>query len=199
MVYMFIANANASSIKQVNLNQLIEQSEFVFEGRVVSSDPRWNDAKTLIKTFITFEVDEVIAGDYQQSTLELSFVGGTIGKDNVEAEGLRQPVVGEKGIYFVHSLTRNLVNPLVGWSQGQFLLEKDNQGNDVVMTDSHHPVIGLSANTKNSVSVATRSEPLSEGVASDVIVSKEKSANDSAMNAIEFKKALKARMQSLKK
>jgi len=106
---LFAINTNASSIKQLDVNELIEQSEFVFQGRVVASDARWNASKSLIKTHITFEVDEVIAGNYQQSTLELSFVGGTIGNDNVEAKGLRQPVVGEKGIYFVHSLTRELL------------------------------------------------------------------------------------------
>ena len=141
---LFLAvNVNASSIKQVGINELIEQSELVFEGRVISSDARWNDTKTLIKTFVTFEVDEVISGDYQLKAIELSFVGGRIGNNNVEAKGLRQPAVGEKGIYFVHSLTQQLVNPLVGWSQGQFLLKKNELGKDIVMTDSEHPVIGL--------------------------------------------------------
>ena len=195
LCFLFLsANVNASSIKQVGINELIEQSELVFEGRVVSSDVRWNDTKTLIKTFITFEVDEVISGDYPLKTLELSFIGGKIGNNNVEAKGLRQPAVGEKGIYFVRSLTQQLVNPLVGWSQGQFLLKKDKLGKDVVMTDAEHPIIGLrKASTRSS------DLHLSEGVASDVMLSSDKSESDSAMSAAEFKDALKVRMKSVNK
>ena len=57
---IFNTNVSASTVKQVSFDELIEQSELVFEGNVVSAESRWNNSKTLIKTFITFEITEVI-------------------------------------------------------------------------------------------------------------------------------------------
>jgi len=198
LLITLMVNSNASSIQQFDVSELIEKSELVFEGRVLSSEARWNENQTLIQTFITFEVSEIISGSYEQNTLELSFVGGRVGNDNIEAQGMRQPAIGEKGIYFVHSLTRELLNPLVGWSQGQFLLKEDSLGNDMVMTDSHRPITGLrKSQINNKAFVTTRSASFSHGIASDVMLNKDKNARDSAMSATQFKKELKARMKNL--
>lgn len=189
---VFIANASASTVKQIGVDDLIAQSELVFEGNVLSAESRWNDSKTLIKTFITFEIIDVISGEYQQSTLELSFIGGKIGDNFVEAQGLRQPQVGEKGIYFIRSTTQSLANPIVGWSQGQFLLEKDSAGNDIVMTDAHQPVIGLS-----ETNTITNASALSEGVAQGVMVMESITTKQSVMTASDFKRQLKQRMKNI--
>jgi len=193
----FSTQVGATSIQQMDVDELIDNSELVFEGRVLSADARWNKSHTLIKTFITFEILDVLSGDYFESQLELSFLGGKIGQDEIKAQGLRQPAVGEKGIYFIESLTKSLVNPLVGWSQGQFLLESNDSGRDVVMTDTHHPVVGLSEDSASirNKRINTKGE-LSEGVAQGVLVRKEKGARNSAMMAAEFKKKLKSRMLS---
>ena len=189
--------ASASSIKQMSVDELIENAELVFEGRVLSAEPRWNKAHTLIKTFITFEVIDVLSGEYTQSKLKLGFVGGKIDQDEVKAQGLRQPEVGEKGIYFIESLTRPLVNPLVGWSQGQFLLEQNDLGNDVVMTDTHDPVVELTNSSVKPALDARATEnriTLSRGVAQGVVTKKDKGGHGAAMSAGVFKKQLKARM-----
>jgi len=130
-----IASANATSIRQLDMNDMLETAELVFEGRVLKSEARRTRNSSTIKTFILFEVDEVISGDYSKDTLLLSFEGGTVDGETVEIQGLRTPEVGEKGIYFIESLSRSLVNPIVGWSQGHFLLKSDDVGNDTVMTE----------------------------------------------------------------
>lgn len=183
------AGVSASTIKQIGVSELIEQSELVFEGSVLSAESRWNDSKTLIKTFITFEVVEVISGEYGQPTLELSFIGGKVGNDYVEAQGLRQPQIGEKGIYFIGSTTQSMANPLVGWSQGQFLLEQDSSGNDIVMTDAHQPVIGLTETVVNNT--VTESSAISSGVARGVMVMEKVTRQQPVMTAVQFKQRLK--------
>ena len=193
--FIFNANVSASTVKQVSFDELIEQSELVFEGNVVSAESRWNNSKTLIKTFITFEITEVISGDYQSSTIELSFIGGKIGDSYVEAQGLRQPKVGEKGIYFIRSTTQSMANPLVGWSQGQFLLEQDSTGNEIVMTDSHQPVIGLAETVVDNQLV--EASELSKGVAQGVMVMEKISTKQSIMTATDFKSKLKDRIKQI--
>ena len=191
---IFSSSSFASSVKQVDVSELIEQSELVFEGRVLATLGQWNASETLITTLITFEVLDVLAGDYNKKKLKLRFVGGTVGTESIEAKGLRQPEVGEKGIYFVRSLSRNLVNPLVGWSQGQFLLEGNGFGSDVVMTDDHQPVIGFEESSSGVTKVA-RSKVISEGVATGVKLGKRKSGKYTAMTAVKFKKELRERVK----
>ena len=175
---------SASSIRQLEMSEMLGLAELVFEGEVINSDVRWNDDETLIKTHITFNISDVIVGDYQHDTLEVSFVGGTIGINSMQAEGLRTPEVGEKGIYFIESISRPLVNPLVGWSQGRFLLKKDASGNEHVMTDQHEHVMGITSKT-------SKARALSKGVARNVVVSKDPSSK--GMSAIKFKEELRRR------
>ena len=195
LISTFTLNAHASSIKQLDVSELITQSELVFEGQVVDSEARWNNNKTIIKTFITFQVNDVLHGTYSQSSLQLSFIGGDIDGKRIAAQGLRHLKLGEQGIFFVSSLTRNLANPIAGWSQGQFLFSKDSTGQNIVTTDSHHPVIGL--NKRQAQDTRKSSGVLSEGVASDVMLSADPKSLNSGMKASDFKKELKARMRNL--
>lgn len=194
-LFLVVSGVSASSVKQLEMNDMLTEAELVFEGIVTASEPRFNASKTLIITDITFDITEVVTGEYQQSSIELSFVGGVIGEHSVHAEGLRQPQVGESGIYFVSSLTKSLVNPLVGWSQGHFLLEKDESGVDMVMTDEHLNVLEIQPITLSTTT--TRSSlSISQGVAKDVVVSKE---GATGMSASAFKQELKRRMTVLNK
>ena len=65
----------------------------------------------------------MLKGEYAGSTLELRFLGGTVGTARLEVTDMLVPQVAERGIYFVESLSAPQVNPLVGWSQGHFLIE----------------------------------------------------------------------------
>lgn len=183
--FLFVSvSANASSVRQLEVSEMLEIAEFVFEGDVIASYVRWNSDKTLIMTYITFAISDVILGDYQKDMIELSFVGGVIGGQGMKAEGLRQPKVGEKGIYFIESISRQLVNPLVGWSQGHFLIKEDQLGNENVMTDQSERVIAISNEPRLS-----RTAMLSDGVARGIIVSTDELST--GMKVAEFKQQLR--------
>ncbi len=175
--------ALSSSIKQLNLNELLAQSELAFEGQVSGVATRWNANKTDIFTDITFRVDEVIFGEYSGQSLTLTFVGGSIDGATMTIEGSEMPNKNESGIYFVSSTTEQLVNPLVGWSQGHFLTKLDAQGNKRMMTQSGAPVASM-------VRTKTKQRYLSEGIVTGVETSKPGQDSD-AMTAIEFKQFIK--------
>lgn len=185
-----IASANATSIRQLDMNDMLETAELVFEGRVLKSEARRTRNSSTIKTFILFEVDEVISGDYSKDTLLLSFEGGTVDGETVEIQGLRTPEVGEKGIYFIESLSRSLVNPIVGWSQGHFLLKSDDVGNDTVMTEGGMHVVDID---EESSDLAQSKTEISAGVVNGIKVNR--SATQLGMTSERFKQVLKRRMQ----
>lgn len=134
----------ASTILQVDVSYLLSHSTLVFEGKVLSQQPQWNTAHTNIFTAITFRVDDVIKGRYNEPTITLNFSGGIVGNQGMRVSSLVYPQVNKKGIYFVESSDKNLVNPLVGWSQGHFLLETDSDGVERIFTEAGAPVLNFS-------------------------------------------------------
>ena len=188
---IFSQIAGASSIKQIDINDLLLQSELVFQGKVLSKSEGWNASKTDIFTEIVFQVDDVVVGSYNESTLSLSFVGGTVDGMTVEIQGSELPKMNERGVYFVESLTQSMVNPLVGWAQGHFLLQEDDNGEPRIMTQSRQAVMSMKA-------AQVKSGLLSSGVATGLRTEKMTSSIVSkAMSATQFKMQLKEQFQSL--
>lgn len=120
----------ASVILKVDFDNIVISSEVVFQGvaisRIVRTLPNGQPM-----TFITFRIDDLIKGSYASPTIELGFLGGTIGGQTLVISDLKMPQQGEEGVYFVESTSRRLVNPLYGWNQGHYLVKTDENGNKI--------------------------------------------------------------------
>jgi hypothetical protein len=142
-VLIFSTSSFGASIQRAGMEQIISHSELVFEGKVSQAVSRWNDTKAFIHTYVTFEINEVLIGSYDKATLTLRFSGGTVDGITSVTQGSIFPKVGEQGIYFVESISQNLVNPLVGWSQGHFLIKREANGDEVMMTNKRTPILDI--------------------------------------------------------
>lgn len=160
--------AYSSSVNEVGLGEMAAASELVFEGRVVDVQSRWDDDGTAIRTFVTFEVTEVLKGT-AGPTLTLSFLGGAVDRVRLSVTDLNLPVPGEKGVYFIEDTGREQVNPFYGWSQGHFLLVGDPSGKgERVLTADARPVLGL-----KQAGFFAKSSGISGGEASGVVTGDE--------------------------
>jgi hypothetical protein len=57
---------------------------------------------------------------------------------------MHYPAVSEHGIYLVEATGQSLVNPLIGWDQGRFLVAKDPATGALKMTTAdHRRIVGL--------------------------------------------------------
>lgn len=181
----------ASSIKQLDIDELLLGSELVFEGTVISKRAHWNATKTDILTDITFEVNDVIVGSFEGSTLTLVFVGGTVDGVKVDIQGSEMPAQDEQGVYFVESTSKSLVNPLLGWAQGHFVMQADESGAMRMMTQNKMAV--MSVQTEQ-----LKESYISKGVVTGVMTeSVTEARSNNAMLVDDFKSALKAQMQTL--
>jgi hypothetical protein len=116
----------ASTILAVSFENIVNNSELIFEGQVVTQETRRSKQDGTPFTYSTFQVLDVIKGRVPAGGyLTLGFAGGTIDGMTLEVHDLRMPVLNEKGIYFVESMDKELVNPLYGWQQGHYLVIKD--------------------------------------------------------------------------
>jgi len=201
LILIGISNGYSSSIREVSMDEMLQQSQLVFEGTVTAIKAMENSQKR-IHTYVTFEIEDIIKGEYPGNTLTLRFLGGTVGDVTMTVSDMRLPQKGEHGIYFVELLERFQVNPLYGWSQGHFIVECDDTGIGRIMTNRRLPVVGVrnSARDEQMTQDKIRIQALSKGVARDIVAAQE-GKDIIGMTVDEFKKVLHKRMgrsQSLK-
>ena len=135
------ASAHAASVVQMPFDDVVEQSEVAFEGRVVSRESRWNEARTSIVTHVTIEVVDTLKGTTAQR-VTLTFLGGEADGMRMDVSGLRVPNPGERGVYFLESTMNQQASPIIGWNQGQFLIQQSGSQAQIY-TASGRPVVGF--------------------------------------------------------
>ena len=101
----------ASTILQVGLNEVAQQAELIFEGRVIYSEPRLSTVNGYPFTYFTFEISDIIKGSYDGYEIELGFMGGPKDGSVLTISDMVMPKINEKGIYFVESISRRQVLP----------------------------------------------------------------------------------------
>jgi hypothetical protein len=170
--------AQASTVLSVSMDEMIERSELVFEGRVIGRRFVDDGDANHLRTCVRFEVLEVVKGAEVASPLELCFAGGR-SKRGVERAiaGLEHPAPGEHGVYFVESLASPRISPLYGWDQGRFLVSRSGG----MKTAAGKPVVALDA-------TAPKGDGISHGVARGARVAEPGARSGAgAMDATAFK------------
>jgi len=183
--------AHGSTVLEMSFQDVLGHAELVFEGHVTDVQSRRED-DGMIHTFVRFDVLDVLKGDYAGATLELRFLGGTVGTARLDVTDMLVPQVAERGIYFVESLAAPQVNPLVGWSQGHFLIEPQAGGEQGVLTANHEPVLAVDAVDAAPVTAAMNT--FSKGVAKGVVVQESLTAQAASrpLTVEEFKRSVRA-------
>ena len=142
-VMSLATSAYGTTLISLSVNSLSEQAEFVFEGEVISVEAQRSGNRGMVNTYVTFCVIDILKGDAGATDIELKFLGGSLNGEVLEVNGSRLPRLGEHGIYFVESLSRDLINPLLGWSQGHYLI-KTVAGIESMTTVDAKPIIAIS-------------------------------------------------------
>ena len=165
-------SASATTLERKSLSDLAKGSELIVDGTVtgrsVEALPNGQGARTCF----TFKIAEVIAGDHPDRNLRLCFFGGMVNGRGFGVSGMHYPDVGERGIYLIESTHQAMLNPLIGWDQGRFLVTKDpRSGIAKVTTADGQRITGLTAAaarpTDTDAGIVSPSGAAAAGVASD--------------------------------
>ncbi|MCV6615679.1 MAG: hypothetical protein OIF35_11940 [Cellvibrionaceae bacterium] len=125
-IVMPLASTQASTVIQQPIETLAKTSDLVFEGKVVGI--RSEAVGKKIYTYVSFEVNDIVRGEYQQEIIELRYLGGTANGVTMTVGDMRIPSYGEHGVYFVEQLDGKTVHPLRGWGQGHFIVKQGSGG-----------------------------------------------------------------------
>ncbi|MBU2099319.1 MAG: hypothetical protein KKD00_11195 [Gammaproteobacteria bacterium] len=142
---VFSAQSRATTITQLAFADVLDTAELVFEGRVVHVEAQQTGPRS-IHTIVRFEVLDVLKGEYDNLELELRYLGGQVGTRQMTVDSMQIPQLGEHGFYFVESLQTPMVHPLVGWSQGHFLIQTDDTNEERIYTAAQEAVSAISVN-----------------------------------------------------
>jgi hypothetical protein len=188
LLYKLLApSVNASTLLQIDTMQLANDAALVFEGEVVFTQTDYIQGGN-IYTLVDFLITDVLQGQLLSGQIiTLRFTGGVV--DNLKLDiGSRIPALYERGIYFVEAAHAQLANPLLGWSQGHFIIQADG----TLLAGNNQLVVDVKP-TKN------KAEAISHGVARgiktipvDIINTKSSKENSlQAMSVAAFKRQFK--------
>ena len=184
--------ALATTIRGMDIDEVASRAELIFEGTVQQHAIQRDISSGLIYTYVTFRVIDVIKGNLPGESLELRFTGGEHEGEIVEVSGMSIPPVGEEGIYFVESTTDALLNPLLGWSQGHYVIVEED-GERRINTAARTPVLEIQAVTDIPASIR-RPQPLIEGkseAATGVITDSSTLSVERALTVEQFKSRIR--------
>ncbi|MAU04970.1 MAG: hypothetical protein CMQ06_03760 [Gammaproteobacteria bacterium] len=185
-------NLSATTILGMDIDEIANQAELIFEGEVLVRETRQDNNTGIINTYVTFQISDIVKGEFNGDSIELKFMGGTFQEQTVHVSGLTIPSEGEHGIYFVESLNLDLINPLLGWSQGHFIIiDRDPEAR--ISTVDHKPVIQVESVVEIPISIK-KPRAIIEGnnqVAAGIITEAGPSEIDRALTSDEFKIRIK--------
>ena len=153
---LFPSLSIATTIQVVTFKQLMQYSEFIFEGQVIAIESVIPPDSHLPRTCVLIEVNEVFKGHHSDDIVDLCFLGGISGEYTVKVANMQYPELDERGIYFVKSLARQYANPFYGWKQGHFLIETDHHTSiEHVLTADRQPVTDITLEEAPSYGFST--------------------------------------------
>lgn len=144
---LFNGAVHATTIKEVSFTEATRQSELVFEGIVTSKYANVSTDTGQPFTYFTFQILDVMKGTYAEPTITLGYLGGIKDGYLLSVSDMRMPEIGERGIYFVESLSRRQVHPLYGWQQWHLLIYVDSADGVEKVRHIDDPSNGLAPDT----------------------------------------------------
>jgi hypothetical protein len=133
--------SHATTVIAPEFDELVSKADYVVRATVKSVSSAWRDqhGERNIYTQVELKVKEVVAGT-PPSPVVLEVLGGQVGDQVLEVDGVPQFNVGEEGIFFVQGNGVQFC-PLVAVMHGNYRIKHDGANNrDFVARDDGSPL-----------------------------------------------------------
>lgn len=131
----------ATSVLAPGFSGMVAGAERIFAAKVTSVRSDWTNrsGRRAIVTSVRFKVERMLKGSAVEE-LQLEFLGGTVGEETMEVNGVPKFIAGERVILFSGNNGREFC-PLVGIHHGKLLIERDaRSGSDVVLRHNRQAI-----------------------------------------------------------
>lgn len=144
IVLGFAAAASSTTTVAPTFQELVARAEQVVVAQVAARRSTWVSSRQgrAIVTDVTFHIERTIKGPvYADRSLE--FLGGTVGDDTLQVDGMPEFRVGDRDVLFIRDSGRP-ASPLVGFMYGRFHIVRDGvTGVETVRTHDGRPLASL--------------------------------------------------------
>ncbi len=98
LLSLCIIQGNAQVI-QKDLLDIVNNSQYIFEGTVIRTESYWNSNQDFIYTSHTLEIHKIFKGNLLCGTIEIITAGGRVGDDEIEVSHNLTLSRGERGLF----------------------------------------------------------------------------------------------------
>jgi hypothetical protein len=132
--------ADATTVIPPTFDELVSRAELIFQGSVTGTRSQWigEGAQRHIVTYVTFRVDDAIKGSPGNS-YTIRMLGGTVDGQTMEVSDAPKFEKGDRDFVFVEHNGQQFI-PLVGIMHGRFRIEREQDGREIVATNSGEPL-----------------------------------------------------------
>jgi hypothetical protein len=136
-LFAISGNRAMALMVELGLDELTQDADLILRGEVTDMKSEWNEDKTAIYTYITFNVKERIHGEYDTQTITIKQRGGEVDGIGMVVSDCAEFKKGEEAIVFLKPerdvqavrLRRagraRTITELVGKNQGKYSVAKD--------------------------------------------------------------------------
>jgi hypothetical protein len=115
----------ASIFMKIPFSQLVQKSNEIAQGKVISLKSEWNDQHTMIFTYVTFEVQSFLKNSARKpETVVVKELGGQVDDITSAPIGFPQFTIGQETILFLHTWNDGSYRVLE-YCQGKYNIYQD--------------------------------------------------------------------------
>lgn len=100
-----IVHAKATTAVMLSDSELIVNSRLIVTGRVVSRISAWDDAHSMVWTYVEVRTERVLKGELSESTIVLKQLGGEAGASGLRVFGQPEFTPGERVLLYLNTGT----------------------------------------------------------------------------------------------
>ena len=130
-----------SVVLQMDLDELVEDSDAIIQGEVEAVYSQWDQEKKLIFTYASIRVDESLKGESRRSLL-IRQMGGTVGALTLTVAGMPEFQENSNVIVFLKD-SGNGTFQVVGMNQGRYVILENFAVSNLSGVDLMNPKTGL--------------------------------------------------------
>src|ERR1700677_4906107 len=149
--------AHATIVIPPDFSTMVQRADVIFRGQVTGIRSEWSGEGTqkAIFTYVTFDVQKTLKGE-AKTPYVLKMLGGVVGDDVMQVDGVPKFTVGDKTILFVENNGTQFF-PVVGIMHGYFKIDTDPvTKNEVVLKYNGTPLQGTAdIDREHQVAVTT--------------------------------------------
>ena len=132
LAILLVTPAIAASVRELQLDEIVDTATVAFEGTCIGNRTERDPATSMVVTYTTFSVKDVLKGNVQ-ATHVIKQIGGVMpgGEAGFRIVGIPSFAVGEDYVVFLAGVSAAGFSSPIGLSQGKFTVQQRANGKTV--------------------------------------------------------------------